>query len=111
MIIEKSGMENKIVMLYWLRFWRLKGYKKSEAVETDFPCIYTTWWGGGGGGGLSEHDRIFENNISGNGERINPLFDGLSYNTRRKPCSLLLVSLLDNKTSICYKQLICFFKV
>ena len=65
---------------------------------------------GGGGGVLSEHGRIFEKNIPGNGEMINPLLDGLSYNTRRKSCSLLLVSLLDNKTIICDKQLICFFR-
>ena len=42
---------------------------------------------GGGGGWFSERNRIFEKNIPGNGEMITPLFDGLSYNTRRKPCS------------------------
>ena len=50
-------MENKIILLYWLRCrWRLKSYIKSVAVETDFPCIYSIlkkWgregWGGGGG--------------------------------------------------------------
>ena len=52
MKIETSGMENKMIMLYWLRCsWRLKRYKNSEAKETDFPRIYTTWWGGGGGSG------------------------------------------------------------
>ena len=85
MKIETSGMENKMIMLYWLRCsWRLKTYKNSEAKETDFPRIYTTWWGGEW---FSERNRIFEKNIPGNGEMITPLFDGLSYNTRRKPRS------------------------
>ena len=63
----------------------------------------------GGGEWFSERNRIFEKNIPGNGEMITPLFDGLSHNTRRKPCSLLLASLLDSKTIICDKQLFCFF--
>ena len=65
---------------------------------------------GGGGGVLSEHGPIFEKNIPGNGEMINHLLDGLSYNTRRKSCSLLLVSLLDNKGIISDKQLFCFLQ-
>ena len=108
MKIETSGMENKMIMLYWLRCsWRLKTYKNSEAKETDFPRIYTTWLVGGEW--FSERNRIFEKNIPGNGEMITPLFDGLSYNTRRRPCSLLLASLLDSKTIISDKQLFCFF--
>ena len=41
MKIEKSEMENKIILLYRLRCrWKLKSYKKkSVAAETDFPCI------------------------------------------------------------------------
>ena len=43
MKIEKSEMENKIILLYRLSCrWKLKSYKKkSVAAETDFPCIYT----------------------------------------------------------------------
>ena len=37
----------------------------------------------GWGGGLSERGRIFEKNIPGNDEMINPIFGGLLYNTRR----------------------------
>ena len=66
-------MENKIILLYWLRCrWRLKSYIKSVAVETDFPCIYSILkkWGRegwGGGGRLSQRGRIFEKNIPANG--------------------------------------------
>ena len=39
---RKNEMENKIILLYWLRCrWRLKSYIKSVAVEIDFPCIYS----------------------------------------------------------------------
>ena len=42
MKIEKSEIDNKIILLYRLRSrWKLKSLKKSVAAETDFPCIYT----------------------------------------------------------------------
>ena len=44
MKIEKSEIENKIILLYRLRSrWKLKSYKKKKSVaaETDFPRIYT----------------------------------------------------------------------
>ena len=52
MKIEKSEIENKIILLYRLRCrWKLKSYKKkSVATETDFPCIYTISKSEGGEG-------------------------------------------------------------
>ena len=46
----------------------------------------------GGGGWLSERGRIFEKNIPNNSGMINPLFDCLSYNTRRILAHCLLLS-------------------
>ena len=41
MKIEKSEMENQIILLIALSLKVEKLKKKSVAVEIDFPCIYT----------------------------------------------------------------------
>ena len=91
MKIEKSEMENKIILLYRLRCrWKLKSYKKKKVWQQKQIFLVTILFkkvreekGGVGGWGYPSVAAYSRKNIPSNGEMINLIFHGLSYITRR----------------------------